>query len=140
MHAIRKKKLINIIIMLVGISISFALVLYALRQNISLYFTPTQLSQQKISAQQLIRIGGFVAKNSVHYFSNITRVKFVVTDYHNKITVVYNGLLPSLFRVGQGVVVQGYLQKDGVFDADQVLAKHDANYRPPRLIGQSTTP
>lgn len=133
MHAIRKKKLIKIIIMLIGTGIAFTLVLYALRQNISLYFTPTQLSQQKIAAQQLIRIGGFVAKNSVHYFSHSTRVSFSVTDHHDQITVDYNGLLPSLFRVGQGVVVQGYLQKDGVFDADQVLAKHGANYHPKKM-------
>ncbi len=127
MNKRRQKKLLTITGMLIATAISVGLILYALRQNISLYYTPTQLSQQKIISTQLIRIGGFVAKNSVHYFPHSTRVTFVVTDHHNKMTVNYQGLLPALFRVGQGVVVQGYL-KNNLFWADQVLAKHGANY------------
>lgn len=107
---------------------SVSLALYALRQNISLYYTPTQLTQEKLSSHALIRIGGIVAKNSVKFPSNSTRVTFGVTDSSHTIWVNYTGILPVLFRAGQGVVVQGYLQSNGTFLADQVLAKHGSNY------------
>lgn len=106
---------------------SATIALYALRQNISLYYTPSQLMHVTHTNNKLIRIGGIVVKNSVHYFSNSTQVQFAVSDSHHSIKVDYNGILPALFRVGQTVVVQGYL-KQGQFFADQVLAKHGANY------------
>lgn len=111
-----------------GVGMSASLVLYALRQNISLYYTPSQIMRATITNHQLIRIGGKVVANSVHYFSDSTKVEFSISDPHHAIEVNYNGILPALFRVGQTVVVQGYLQADGLFRADQVLAKHGANY------------
>ncbi len=131
MNRFRKQKLIKIILMLIATSISITLVLYALRQNISLYYTPSQLRRDKsrlYEKNELIRIGGRVVKNSVLYFSKSTHVEFKISDSHNTIEVNYNGILPALFRVGQTVVVQGYLQRNGLFRADQVLAKHGANY------------
>ena len=128
MNLFRKKKLFKITGMLIATGISVSLILYTLRQNISLYYTPTQLSTQIINPRQLIRVGGFVASNSMHYFLHSTHVEFAVTDHHQKIVVDYDGLLPELFRVGQGAVAQGYLHHNGVFYADQVLAKHGVNY------------
>lgn len=128
MNKKRQKKLLHLTLMLTGVGMSISLALYALRQNISLYYTPTQLSQLTLSSGALIRIGGVVADHSVHYFGKSHYVEFSVADQHQAITVTYNGLLPALFRVGQGVVVQGYLQSNGIFLADQVLAKHGSNY------------
>lgn len=129
MNIIRKKKLIKIIFMLIATSISITLILYALRQNISLYYTPSQLQNVVLTQRELIRIGGRVVKHSIHYLSKSTDVEFEIADPHNKtIEINYNGILPALFRVGQTVVVQGYLQRNGLFQADQVLAKHGANY------------
>lgn len=128
MNTHRKKKLIKIIFMLIASSISITLILYTLRQNISLYYTPSQLQHATLTKNELIRIGGRVVKNSVLYFSKSTDVEFKISDSHKTIQVNYNGILPALFRVGQTVVVQGYLQHNGLFKADQVLAKHGANY------------
>lgn len=108
--------------------ISSSMVLYALRENISLYYTPSELDNQSISKSKLIRIGGVVVENSVHYLSNSTEVQFSLSDTHRTIQVHYNGILPALFRVGQTIVAQGYLQKDGLFRANQVLAKHGEDY------------
>src|SRR5437879_6515513 len=114
MNKMRKIKLIKIGVMLMAAGMSASLVLYALRQNISLYYTPSQLMQDKVASHRLIRIGGTVVENSVHYFSDSTTVQFSVSDAQRAIEVNYNGILPALFRVGQTVVVQGYLKKDGV--------------------------
>jgi len=131
MNKQRQWKLIKITGMLIAIGVSVSLVLYALRQNISLYYTPSQLIQAKLSKHEMIRIGGRVDANSVHYFSHSTKVVFEVADSQHSLEVHYNGILPALFRVGQTVVVQGYLQSNGLFRADQVLAKHGANYHAP---------
>ncbi len=128
MNTIRRKKLFKIIGMLMAFGISSSLVLYALRENISLYYTPSELEGMKVSKNQLIRIGGVVVKNSVQSVSNSTEVQFSVSDAHHTIQVQYNGVLPTLFRVGQTIVAQGYLQKDNLFRANQVLAKHGEDY------------
>lgn len=128
MNKVRQKKLVQIILMLIGVGMSLSLALYALRENISLYFTPTQITHEKLSSEALVRIGGIVAKNSVIFAAHSAAVKFAVTDSHSTVWVAYQGVLPALFRVGQGVVVQGYLQNNGVFLANQVLAKHGSNY------------
>ena len=133
MRANRRRRLFLIVFMLTGVGISLGMVLYALRNNISLYYTPSQLQHIKLSKQQVIRIGGLVAQHSVHWSSHSLKVNFALIDSHQKIWITYHGLLPSLFREGQGVVVQGYLEPNGVFHANQVLAKHDANYHPPGL-------
>lgn len=131
MQALRKKRLKKITFLLFGMSLFTGLILYALRQNISLYYTPTQLTHLKISGKPLLRIGGIVAKNSVRYLKSAQKLSFVITDHHKSILVFYCGLLPSLFREGQGIVAQGYLLPSGCFSAKEVLAKHDATYHPP---------
>ena len=128
----RRRRLYFIIILLTSVSIAAGLALFALRQNIDLYVTPQQISQKHLTSGQVFRLGGMVVKNSVSY-GNDLRVSFTLTDYHVDIPVEYQGVLPSLFREGQGIVAQGRLNPQGYFIADQVLAKHDANYRPPAI-------
>ena len=108
--------------------IGSSLVFYALRENINLYYTPSELHAVKVSSNQLIRIGGVVANNSMHYVSNSTEIQFSVSDAHHIIPVQYNGMLPTLFHVGQTIIVQGYLQKNGLFRANQVVVKQSEEY------------
>jgi cytochrome c-type biogenesis protein CcmE len=107
------------------------LVLNAFRNNLVFFFTPTQVAQGEAPVGSNFRIGGLVEVGSVKRDSNSVDVHFVVTDTARKIDVVYSGTLPDLFKEGKGVVAQGKLQADGLFHADQVLAKHDENYMPP---------
>jgi cytochrome c-type biogenesis protein CcmE len=129
----RKKTLLTIIFVLLGISAAAGLVLYALKQSINLYYTPTQLYDAGMPKNRVIRIGGMVEKGSVHFASQGIMVTFILTDFTHKILVSYNGVLPTLFREGQGIVAEGKVDPTGVFIADQVLAKHDANYMPPEI-------
>lgn len=130
MNKKRKQKLIAIIIFIAVIATAIGLILYALKQNINLFYTPTELSSATISNNQYFRIGGYVKKHSVHFDKNGTAVEFVVTDFSHDIAVQYTGLLPNLFREGQGVVVTGQLQNKNLFVANEVLAKHDEKYLP----------
>ncbi len=133
MNPARKKKIATILFILVVLSIVSALVLYALRQNISLFYTPTQIASGDAPAQRSIRVGGMVEKGSITRAQTGLEVQFKVTDFEHTITVVYNGILPDLFRDGQGVVAEGQLIDNHHFRASQVLAKHDANYMPPEV-------
>jgi cytochrome c-type biogenesis protein CcmE len=127
----RQKKLSLIIFFLTGFSLVVMLVLYALKNNIDLYFTPTQIFNQEVPRNAHFRIGGIVEKGSVHYDE---KVSFILSDTHHRITVYYEGILPDLFREGQGIVANGRLNKTGsTFIADEVLAKHDENYMPPNI-------
>ncbi|MGB6977487.1 MAG: cytochrome c maturation protein CcmE [Gammaproteobacteria bacterium] len=129
----RSKRLALIVFILLGVSSAAGLALYALNRNINLYYTPSQVIQTQLLSNQTVRIGGLVEKGSVHFAPKGLGVRFVLTDGKKNIVVIYNDLLPTLFREGQGVVVQGKLNNQGVFLADQVLAKHDENYRPPGI-------
>ena len=119
--------------MLTMISLATALVLYALRQNISLFYTPTQLAQGDASAARTIRAGGMVVPGSIVRKPGQMTIHFKLTDYKNTIDVVYRGVLPDLFREGQGVVAQGELIDNLHFKAITVLAKHDEKYMPPEI-------
>lgn len=131
MRSSRQRRLFFIVILLTCLSSASALALYALRQNITLYYTPTELLAQPISSAQHLRIGGVVVLHSVQRVPNSLKVNFVLTDFKHQIAVRYDGILPSLFREGQGIVAEGTLTPAHVFMADQVLAKHDENYHPP---------
>lgn len=134
MNVQRKRRLTTIGFMVLGLSVAAGLVLYALRSNINLYFTPSQVDP--LSMQQLpqFRMGGMVEKGSVSHDKTGLGVHFQLTDYTRAIWVHYDGILPALFREGQGLVVQGHLNKQGDFIANQVLAKHDEKYRPPSIL------
>lgn len=121
--------------MLVGslavLGVAAALVLTALNDNIVFFYSPTQLAEKKPGPAQRLRIGGLVEQGSVQKQGQ--EVRFVVTDMAKTVPVVYRGLLPDLFREGQGVIAEGTLGADGVFVAREVLAKHDENYMPPEV-------
>ncbi len=133
MNSKQKKRLFGITSVIVLLAIASALTLYALKQNINLFYTPTQLLQASLTPEQIIRIGGYVKKHSVRYDKSGESVTFIVTDRKNELAVNYHGVLPNLFREGQTVVVTGKLNTQHVFIADQVLAKHDEKYMPPPL-------
>jgi len=136
----RRRRIYFILLLLAGLGVAVGFSLFALRQNINLYYTPREVLQHKASVGALFRLGGMVVKGSLHRVPNSLKVSFVLTDFHQDITVFYEGLLPSLFREGQGIVAQGRLNSKGVFVASQVLAKHDANYHPPGVVGDYDTP
>lgn len=133
MNPARKKKILRIIFVLVVLSTVSGLVLYALRQNISLFYTPTQIAQGEAPIGPAIRVGGMVEKDSIVRAQKGLEVQFKITDYDKTITVVYIGILPDLFREGQGIVAEGHAIDNQHFRATQVLAKHDANYMPPEV-------
>lgn len=117
---------------LVVLGASVGLVLVALNDTITFFKTPSDLAEKPLEAGQRFRLGGLVADGSVKRGENL-EVRFVVTDTLKTVPVVYKGILPDLFREGQGVVAEGRLEADGLFRADSVLAKHDENYMPPEV-------
>ena len=133
MHPLRRRKLTLIMSVLLLIALAVGLVLYALRQNISLFYTPSQIKAGAAPVLHPIRIGGVVVKGSIRRGRHNLAVKFKLTDYAQTVLISYQGVLPDLFREEQGVIAQGSLQKDGSFQAIQVLAKHDENYMPPEV-------
>jgi len=127
----RQKRFVFIAVAVAGIAVAVGLVLYALRGNVNLYFTPTQVFNNEVPSGRSFRIGGLVEEGSVKREKDGLTVNFVITDTHKSIPVVYKGILPDLFKEGKGVVAQGKVAGNGVMLADEVLAKHDENYMPP---------
>lgn len=127
----RHKKLLVIGLGLAGLGLIAALVLNAFRSNLVFFFTPTQIAQGEAPTGRAFRIGGLVEAGSVKRQPDGINVRFVVTDTAKSIPVMYQGILPDLFKEGKGVVAEGKLGTDGLFTATQVLAKHDENYMPP---------
>ena len=123
----RRKRLSIIVFISLGLSVSIGLVVYALSKNIDLFFTPTAVLAGEVVPGQQIRIGGMVKAGSLFKTDESLEVRFVATDCTSDLLVHYEGLLPDLFREGQGVVARGTVV-DGVFMANQVCAKHDENY------------
>lgn len=123
------KRLVLIASALAVLAVAAGLVLFALRDNIVFFYTPTQLAEKRPAPGARLRIGGLVKTGSVAK-SGGRDVSFTITDNAKDVEVSYTGLLPDLFREGQGVVVDGVLQTDGKFKADSVLAKHDERYMP----------
>lgn len=125
----RHKRIAAIVLGVAALGIAAALVLSAFEKNLVFFFTPSQVAANEAPQGRLFRIGGMVLAGSVQRSG--VEVRFVVTDTAKSIPVVYRGALPDLFREGKGVVAQGTLGPDGVFQAREVLAKHDENYMPP---------
>ncbi|HBH35113.1 MAG TPA: cytochrome c maturation protein CcmE [Gammaproteobacteria bacterium] len=132
MNPKRKQRLILISAMVIGVVVAVSLILLALNENINHYFDPTQVVAGEAPQDHTFRIGGMVVDGSVQRETGELQVRFGLTDYQKTVTVTYDGILPDLFREGQGVVALGKLQ-DGVFVAEEVLAKHDENYMPPEV-------
>ena len=131
----RKKRLIIILSIVLGSSVAVGLTLYALKQNVNLFYSTTQITNGEAPKEARIRVGGMVVKGSVKRATDSLKVEFQLTDYATNVTVVFTGILPDLFREGQGIIAQGKLDASGVFQADEVLAKHDENYMPPEVKG-----
>lgn len=133
MHPVRKQRLIIVLFILFGAAVAVAFMTFALRENINLFYSPADIKAGKAPLGKRIRAGGMVLEGSVKRAADSLRVDFVVTDYAATVAVVYSGILPDLFGEGQGVVATGVLGEDGVFQASEVLAKHDENYMPPEV-------
>jgi cytochrome c-type biogenesis protein CcmE len=134
MNPVRKRKLMIIGFVVSVLMLATLLVLYALRQNMSLFFSPTQVFNHEAPMNHPIRMGGMVLPGSIHRQSQSLDVEFDVTDYQHTVHITYHGVLPDLFREGQGVVAQGALHGDAQsFVATEILAKHDENYMPPEV-------
>ncbi|HEV8426296.1 MAG TPA: cytochrome c maturation protein CcmE [Pyrinomonadaceae bacterium] len=127
----RHKRIALIFIGLAGLGIAAYLVANAFRSNLVFFFSPTQVAAKEAPIDRTFRIGGLVQDGTLKRDSDGLTVRFTVTDTAASIPVVYKGILPDLFKEGRGCVAQGKIGPDGVFQADQVLAKHDENYMPP---------
>ncbi|MCK4492696.1 MAG: cytochrome c maturation protein CcmE [Methylococcales bacterium] len=129
----RQKRLIIILALVFGSALAIGLTLFALEQNINLFYSASQIASGEAPKNTRMRVGGMVVKGSVERSEKSLAVKFKLTDYANEVQVVFTGILPDLFREEQGIIAQGRLDKQGVFQADEVLAKHDENYMPPEI-------
>ena len=133
MNPQRKKRLFLILGLLVGVAVAVGFALSALQQNINLFYTPTQIANGEAPLDTRIRAGGMVEKGSLERSADSLDVRFVVTDFNKSVPITYRGILPDLFREGQGIVALGKLNAEGVVVADEVLAKHDEKYMPPEV-------
>jgi cytochrome c-type biogenesis protein CcmE len=129
----RRKRLYVVLAILGGVAASVALAMLASRENIMFYFDPSQVVAGKAPPAKRFRIGGMVVKGSVARSPGDLTVHFVLTDFAHEVPVEYTGVLPDLFREGQGIIAHGTLRPDGEFMADEVLAKHDEKYMPPEV-------
>lgn len=128
MNPKRKQRLYMVLFVLFGSGIVIGLATVALRENINLFYTPSQIALGEAPVAQRIRAGGMVEDGSVTRDDQSLNVRFGLTDFSSTVTVSYTGILPDLFREGQGIVVNGRMDEEGVFQAQEVLAKHDENY------------
>jgi cytochrome c-type biogenesis protein CcmE len=127
----RHKRITFIFVGLAGLGIAAYLVASAFRDNLVFFFSPTQVAAKEAPINRTFRIGGLVEDGTLKRDSDGLTVRFTVTDTAASIPVVYKGILPDLFKEGKGCVAQGKIGPDGVFQAEEVLAKHDENYMPP---------
>lgn len=132
MHPKRKQRLIIVLTIVIGASLAAGLLFFALRDNMNLFYPPADIQAGKAPVGKHIRAGGMVEKGSLQRTDDLS-VSFRITDYHASLEVHYTGILPDLFAEDAGVVVAGKLQSDGIFMAEEVLAKHDENYMPPEV-------
>ncbi|MDD2865645.1 MAG: cytochrome c maturation protein CcmE [Methylococcales bacterium] len=135
MRIIKQKRLGLILLMVAGISIATFFGLHAFNDNLMYFFSASDVIEGKAPKDHLFRLGGMVVKGSVVRQPSGLTVRFVLTDMAKEVTVEYTGILPDLFREGQGIVANGKLDANGVFIAQEVLAKHDENYMPPEVAG-----
>lgn len=133
MHPVRKQRLYLVIFIVIAASLAAALLVFAIKESANLFYPPADVVAGKAPTDKRIRVGGIVRKGSVVRASDSLKVQFIVTDFSGDVTVEYEGILPDLFSEEDGVVAAGMLNQQGVFMADEVLAKHDENYMPPEV-------
>jgi cytochrome c-type biogenesis protein CcmE len=129
----KRRRLYAVSAGLVMLAVATALVLAALGDSVVFFYSPSDVKVKQVKAEQRIRLGGLVAEGSVKKASDGLTTRFVVTDLNETVPVAFKGVLPDLFREGQGVVAEGAFRPDGLFVATEVLAKHDENYMPPEV-------
>ena len=129
----RKRRLIAVLLILAGVGVASTIAFYSLQQNMLYFQSPSELALQPIPPGRQFRLGGLVKPGTVARQGDGLATRFVVTDGPKEITVEYVGILPDLFREGQGVIARGALNEGGLFEASEVLAKHDENYMPPEV-------
>jgi len=129
----RKRRLIAVLVIIVGVGIAAIVAMKALNENMLFFVSPTDVEEQALPTGKRFRLGGLVANGTVSRASDSLAVTFVVTDGAHSVDVRFDGILPDLFREGQGIIALGELMPDGHFEADEVLAKHDENYMPPEV-------
>ena len=132
MNPKRKQRLIIVLGIVAGVSVAATFMGVALKENINLYFSPTDIGAGKAPLNRRIRVGGLVVAGSLKRGEELD-VTFDVTDNIESLTIRYDGILPDLFREGQGIIANGKLTESGVVVADEVLAKHDEEYMPPEV-------
>ena len=128
----RQKRMTLVASILVGVSVAAWLGMQAFRGNVMFFFDPSQIAAGEAPSGERFRLGGMVEKGSVERTAGTLDIRFLVTDYKHTVRVKYSGILPDLFREGQGVVAHGRMQS-GTFVADEILAKHDEKYMPPQV-------
>jgi len=133
MHPVRRKRLTFVLIIVLGVGVAASLTLYALQQNINLFYSPSQIAAGEAPVGRSIRVGGLVVTGSVAREVESLQVEFALTDTQEQIRVRFDGILPDLFREGQGIVARGRVTAEGIVQAEEVLAKHDENYMPPEV-------
>ena len=133
MNPKRKRRLMFVLVIVAGVGVAVFMALSAFKENLLYFYSPSQVQAGEAPIQRAFRIGGLVMDGSVQRESDGLTVHFDVTDTAATVPILYKGILPDLFREGQGVVALGRLGGNGTFVADQVLAKHDENYMPPEV-------
>lgn len=142
----RRRRMVLVGLILAGVAGAAALALTAFQDNLLYYYSPSQVAAGEAPTDRTFRVGGLVTEGSVERNPGELELRFVVTDFANQVTVRYAGVLPDLFREGQGIIARGRLDGEGRFVAEEVLAKHDENYMPPEVAEslkhgqQSATP
>lgn len=133
MHPVRKQRLLIVLGAVVLLGIAAALTAWALRDNLNAFYSPADVAAGKAPAERRIRVGGLVVTGSLVRAPESLQVEFALTDGNGTVPVAYEGILPDLFREGQGILATGRLNADGKFVAEEILAKHDENYMPPEV-------
>jgi len=139
MKPMRRKRLWLILLMVAGVSVAAWFGLRSFNENLMFFFSTSQVAAGEAPKDHLFRLGGMVVKGSVQRPGTGLTVKFTLTDMAKEVPVEYTGILPDLFREGQGIIANGKLNEQGVFVAQEVLAKHDENYMPPEVAGSMKT-
>jgi cytochrome c-type biogenesis protein CcmE len=129
----RQQRMLAVGLVLAGVAVAATLAVRAFDDNMLYFYSPTQVAAGEVPRGKKFRLGGLVSKGSVIREPGALAMTFQVTDNNKSMAVTYSGVLPDLFREGQGVIAHGVLQPDGSFVADEVLAKHDENYMPPEV-------
>jgi|TARA_B100000282_G_scaffold296638_1_gene279284 cytochrome c-type biogenesis protein CcmE len=132
----RKKRIYLICLLFITIAVSVYLILWALRDNIVFFYSPSEIHQKKIyeeiNESSKLRVGGMVKEFSIQQL-NDGSINFIITDFNKEMLVMYKGIIPDLFREKQGVIAEGSINNEGIFIANSILAKHDENYMPPEV-------